>query len=207
MKIADSPLNGLFFLSVRGGWLLKAAVLAVCLIALCGCSKQGDVEPAPRDMDWKRKSKDIVLNVHAVPSMNLFQNKAHTLALCVYQLSDDTAFLELASTKNGVNKLVECGRFDDSVVHSEMVIFAPDTSRKLTMDRYEGTKHLAIAAGYYESSPNQSARSVAIPVSEVSDGWRMFVPGAGKKAPGKLALDILLGKNGMQIAPAGEKAR
>lgn len=206
MKIANSPLNGLFRL-LGGGGRLRNVVLVVCLLVLCGCSTTGDAEPAPRDMSWKRKAKDIVLNVDAAPNLNLFQNKAHTLALCVYQLADDTAFLDLAATKSGVTKLVECGRFDDSVVHSEMVIFAPDTSRKLTMDRYEGTKHLALAAGYYESSPSQSARLVSIPVTEVSDGWRMFVPGAGQKAPGKLALDILLGKSGMQITQAGERSR
>ena len=110
-------------------------------------------------------------------------------------------------SKEGVNRLVECARFDDSVVHSELVIFAPDTSRTLSMDRYEGAKHVGIAAGYYESSPAQSAKIMPVPVTEVSDGWRMFVPGAGRKAPGNLTVDVHLERNGMQLVNQGRTAR
>lgn len=194
--------NNKFFgiASLRRGaaQLFRAIVLVAVAVIVSGCSKQPDYRPDGDGVAWIFGPREIVLNLKASESLNLFEGKAHTLAMCVYQLSSDKSFNTLGKTPEGVSQLMACQRFDDTVISFEQIFVAPREARSVVLDRQEGTRILGLAAGYYAST-NSSARSVPIPVE--NSGVLSFL-GAGRKVAAKLVLDVRLERTDMQFAKA-----
>jgi type VI secretion system VasD/TssJ family lipoprotein len=129
--------------------LMKLSVVMICL---CSCSvfsgskdKGGDTgKPA---IPYEKES--IILNIRSDPQLNLFQGQPHSLALCTYQMKDPNAFNQLADERNGLSRLMECERFDPSVLSSKRIIVHPGRQLKEVRDRAEGARYLGIVAGYY----------------------------------------------------------
>lgn len=170
-------------------------------MALFGCAKDPDpYVQNPSNRIWTYGPEAITLNVKAVEQLNLYDKKAHTLAVCVYQLSSEKGFGELAQNKAGIDRLVACSRFDDSVVNFEQAFFEPGASRTLRLNRHEGSRYLAIAAGYYDFSPSHSTRTVPIPVVNVADTFIPASVGPSHKEAGPLRIDVYLEKTGLHIA-------
>ena len=177
----------------------RTVMLAVlCALALCACGKQSDPYGDPQETVWRYGPSSISLNVSSSTDLNLYQNKAHTLAICAYQLSNDRGLNELAGSAAGMDQLVLCGRFDDSVVHHEQLFFTPGSSRNLVLNRHEGAKLFVLVAGYYDSRRGSSVRTVRIPVVDVSDSWVPLV-GPTHKEAGSIALDVYLDKTSLQV--------
>ncbi|NMC72876.1 MAG: type VI secretion system lipoprotein TssJ [Geobacteraceae bacterium] len=125
------------------------ALLCFLLLSLCSCSlfkdKGGDgVKPA---IPYEKES--IVLKIRSDPQLNLFQGQPHSLALCTYQMKDPNAFNQLTDEKNGLSRLMECERFDASVLSSKRIIVHPSQQVKEVRDRAEGARYLGFVAGYY----------------------------------------------------------
>lgn len=192
-------------------FISRKALCRVLLFVLCGlmlsaCGKQ---EPDPyggAESIWRFASSAIILNVKSSDELNLYRKKSHTLAVCAYQLSNDRGFNEMLRSDVGMEQLVQCGRFDDSVVNYEQVFFTPGSARTITMDRREGTKLFALVGGYYDSKSGDSHRMTRIPVVEVSDSWVPLVGGKRKEA-GKLILDVYLDKTSMSVVEAKGQGR
>ena len=97
------------------------------------------------------KKQDLSLLIKADQKLNRFQNNAHTLFLCIYQLKDPNAFNQLAEDRDGISKLLECVRFDGSVANAKRTVVQPGQSMKDTRDRAEGVRFIGVAAGYFGS--------------------------------------------------------
>ena len=74
----------------------------------------------------------------------------HPLHSCVYQLKDLNAFIKLTGYSDGLRELLDyrCATFDASA--AAPMDIQPEQELTLTLDRAEGVKYVAIAAGYYE---------------------------------------------------------
>lgn len=91
----------------------------------------------------------IQLQVKADPQLNRFEKSAHALLLCLYQLKGPEGFNQLALEKDGIPRLLDCSRFDATVVSARQIVVQPGQDLKEIRDRGDGARYLGIAAGYY----------------------------------------------------------
>lgn len=173
--------------SVAGLVLLGLSVM------LTGCSSAPLVTVPP---DWRYEQGAISLHITADPQLNLFHKTPHALVLCVYSLRDPNAFNQLLDERDGLPKLLECGRFDPTVVHARQMVIQPGEQIDETLDRAEGAKFITIAAGYYNLDRERVTRAWPIPVLEEKRGGTLL------QRTKKLAIDLELGADG--IGPAKE---
>lgn len=117
----------------------------------------------------KYQHKAIQLHIESSPYLNTYNDKPHTLVLCVYQLRDLNAFNFMVEEKRGISKLLDGGkRFDPSVTAIRRLTVQPGNKVDETFDRASGTRHIAVVAGYYfELQRAQVVRVFSIP--EVCD--------------------------------------
>ncbi|MBU4260552.1 MAG: type VI secretion system lipoprotein TssJ [Proteobacteria bacterium] len=174
---------------MKNYWKLSWGIL--CLFFLASCAKVPPPPPVPPAPPQYSYSKDAVkIQINSDSQLNLYQSSPHTLLLCVYQLSDPNAFYRLTGDIDGIYKLLSCSQFDPSVTHSKRFIVQPDQKVTYTLDRAEGTKYVAIGAGYYNVRKEDVTRLFEIPVvekkSETSDTLRVLEPDV-------LTVDIDLG--------------
>jgi type VI secretion system VasD/TssJ family lipoprotein len=113
--------------------------------------------------DVKYKEKAIHVNLTADSRLNLHQGSPHALVLCLYQLKDPNAFNQLVEEKDGLLKLLDCSRFDASVANAKRIIIQPGQVEKQDLDRAEGAKYVALAAGYY-AFKERPTRIYSVPV-------------------------------------------
>lgn len=135
--------------------------------------------------EWRYEKNAIVLNLSGDPHLNLFQQKPHSLILCVYHLKDLNGFNQLADQKGGLSTLLDCGRFDPSVTYTKRLVLQPKQEMEEIMDRTEGAKYLGIIAGYYDLRKDSCSRSFPIPLSFMNN-------------PKKIHIKLSLGPNQMQ---------
>jgi type VI secretion system VasD/TssJ family lipoprotein len=135
--------------------------------------------------EWQYQKNAIVLHISGDPQLNLYQQKPHSLLLCVYHLKDLNGFNQLADQKDGLSALMDCGRFDQSVTYSKRLVLQPKQKLEETMDRTEGAKYVGIVAGYYDLRKESSSHSFPVPLSLMNN-------------PKKLLINLTLGANEMQ---------
>jgi type VI secretion system VasD/TssJ family lipoprotein len=135
--------------------------------------------------EWQYQKNAIELHMSGDPLLNLYQQKSHSLILCVYHLKDLNGFNQLADQKGGLSALLECSRFDPSVTYSKRLVLQPKQKLEESMDRTEGAKYVGIIAGYYDLRKESSSRSFPIPLSLMNN-------------PKKLRINLTLGTNEMQ---------
>lgn len=116
-------------------------LFAACLLAACAARPRTETAPAPRDL--------IEVQVYADYKLNLFKRTSHALHVCLYQLKDQGSFAKLARNKGGFNRLLECGRFDESVAGVGQLVVQPGDEIKLELPRAAEARFLGIATGYY----------------------------------------------------------
>ncbi|MDR0826963.1 MAG: type VI secretion system lipoprotein TssJ [Desulfovibrio sp.] len=189
-------------------WLLFLLILPLLFAALgCG-SKNPDPKPqkeseTPDNVLWTYASKALSFHFSAAKDLNAFDNKAHSLQLCIYQLDKREAFEALAGTDDGKNSLLQCAAFDKSVKASARVFVQPGEDAVHTLDRAEGTQFVGIAGGYFESTPQQSVKLWEIaPKSTVSGSlfWKSTTYSAGS-----LALSLHLSAHALEDMDDADK--
>lgn len=152
------------------------SVVALCsALLVCSCSAT----------KWSYEKDAISLHITGDPELNLYQKKAHTLILCTYHLKDLNGFNQLVDEKGGLEKLLECTRFDQSVTYSKRLVIQPSQELTESMNRTEDARYLGIVAGYYSLKKDHSTRLFPIPVS-----W--------SNSPKKLSVDLHMGPDGIQ---------
>lgn len=112
--------------------------------------------PAPPNLAEIRKAEaeifrkdDITLVIRADQQLNRFQNNAHALFLCIYQLKDPNGFNQLTEEEGGMAKMLECRRFDATVANAKRQVVQPGQELREIRDRAQGARFIGIAAGYY----------------------------------------------------------
>jgi len=134
---------------------------------------------------WEYEKSAIDLSIQSDPRLNHFQEKAHSLMVCVFHLRDLNGFNQLLDEKGGLSKLLECGRFDPGVTYAKRIVVQPNQTTTETMDRTEGAKYVGIVAGYYDLQKDNAARAFQIPLSFFQN-------------PKKLSLNLQLGSQGIK---------
>jgi type VI secretion system VasD/TssJ family lipoprotein len=153
-------------------------------------------------VEWKYEESAIKLYVNADPQVNLYDNMAHALHVCVYQLRDPNAFNQLAETPEGISELLQCQLFDTGVANSKVLSrlgIQPGKVLTFTLDRAEGAKYLSVVAGYQVLEKDRTARLFKIPVviEKVRKG---FFRTEKIQKPGLLEVELYLGPQQIQRA-------
>jgi type VI secretion system VasD/TssJ family lipoprotein len=188
--------------------LLLATLALAALVSGCGGGAAApSAQPAgpahsPQAMNWAFAPKALELTFDSDPFLNEYEGGAHPLTVCVYQLTDPTAFRQMSATAPGISKLLECASFDPSVVGVQRVVVQPGRNEVLTLDRDEKARFLAVACGYYDLNLGTATQVFEIPVSSDTSGWLWWKETTYQ--PGKLSRKIFLGKTGMQAAGQGQ---
>jgi type VI secretion system VasD/TssJ family lipoprotein len=115
-------------------------------------------------VEWRYEKDGIRLRLVGDPKLNFFQGSATTLMICVYTLKDPNAFNQMGEEKEGMTKLLECGRFDPSVTGTKRIVIQPGQEVNEAMDRAEGAKYVALVAGYYSLQKEKAVRLIPVPV-------------------------------------------
>ncbi len=172
---------------------LGLVLCGLCLLVACGGGKNIPSEPPPAA--WKYEEGAITLNLKALPELNLYEDTAHTLYLCVYQLSNPNTYKLLSQDEAGLTKLLSCQRLDSTVASFQSVILQPGEKKTLLLDRAEGAKYVAVVAGYYQLTPGKVAKLFEIPVVIEKKG---FIKKKILTKPGTLKVELLLGPYGIK---------
>ena len=94
--------------------------------------------------------------------------------------------------KDGLSKLLECGRFDPSVTNAKRFVIQPDKELTESLDRPEGAKYVGIVSGYYFLQKDRVVRFFPIPVIQEKKGSTIT------SKPGVLKIDLYLGPQQIQ---------
>ena len=164
---------------------ILALLLVGTLLLLVACAAKQ--LPPPK---WSYEREAIRLHIKADNKLNLDDGEAHTLLLCVYQLSDPNNFNQLANDEEGLYQLLECSLFGDGAAAAKRMIIQPGQDINLAMDRAEGARYVAIVAGYYILEKERMVKMVEIPEFVEKKG---VIKRSKTRKPAPLDLDLILG--------------
>lgn len=119
------------------------AVLVACVVMGCSARTQAKASKGGHDKDV------IQVRFKADPQLNRFERNPHALLICLYQLEEPDAFKQLAQERDGIPKLLECNRFDPTVVSARQIVLQPGQELHDIRDRGNAARYLGIATGYY----------------------------------------------------------
>lgn len=139
---------------------------------------------------WSYEKDAIRLYIKADDKLNLDEGEAHTLLLCVYQLSDPNTFNQLANDQDGLYTLLECSLFGNGSAAAKRMIIQPGQNINMTLDRAEGARYVAIVAGYYILEKDRMVKMVEIPEYVEKKG---FIKKSKTRKPAPLKIDLILG--------------
>jgi predicted component of type VI protein secretion system len=111
----------------------------------------------------------LALEFTASEALNMVDGQPHALTLVIYQLSDRVALDGLLATREGVAKLLAGERFDESVKSARQLCIQPGMTNRLSMERAEGARHVALVAGYHHpAQPSDYVRVFSYGIGQIS---------------------------------------
>lgn len=170
---------------------LKLVVATLLVFTACGCSKPAPVTPPGAEIEWGFEANAIVLQVKSSDRLNWHGDSPASLLLCVYQLNDSQALINIANAGGGMESLLKCRPFDDTVVTAERLFISPGDQKQIFMNRQQNTKQVALIAGYYELDALRSMQIWEVPLEKHSKG---IFSGRGQR-PKQLVMEVYLGPN------------
>ena len=113
--------------------------------------------------------------------------------LVIYQLTGLNAYNALVKTSDGLGKLLQGERFDQSVVGVDQFFIEPGDKKTLSLDRAENVQYVAVVAGYYDLQPGQVNRVFEIPV--IVDKKGIYGFRTTVSSVGQLNIALFMGPN------------
>ncbi len=178
--------------------LLPILATMCLLLAACGSStppQPSKIAEDPELVLWPRGNKAISLNLVADKDLNSYNSRAHSLQICVYQMSKSDPFLELTKTSEGIQKLLQAKPFDDSIKGVTRVFIQPQETSSIALDRVAEAKFIGIVCGYFDGNPNKLAKAWEISPKESREG---FIFKSSTYSAGTIEINLRLEANGME---------
>lgn len=201
---------------------LILTLLIFGITAITGCAGSQEQKPPPAVIDeeppldppsveditaspdsWVFEKRAILLRVRSAGNLNHYQDRAHTLLLGIYQLSDPNGFNTMRRTKAGLQELLAKERFDAAggIVAAEKRVIRPDRAEVIILDRAEGAQYVGIVAGYFDLIPERVSYLIRIPsVQDDKTGLAQINPMADPPAPrpGRLRIWLELDRDRLE---------
>lgn len=153
--------------------------LPMILLTMVSCASS----PNPLRTEWPfgaqfpYKESAITVKLAADPQLNLYDGRANSLHVCMYQLRDPNAFNKAANNEDGLYILLNqnCNFADGSVADAVPISVQPGENMKYVYNRAEGARYVAFVAGYFESPQKQRVvRLDRVPVVFAKQSTGMF---------------------------------
>ena len=179
--------------------------LPFAMVVMAGCGASQEQKPPPAIIDneppsemppgekvaaspdsWIFERRAILLRVQSVAALNRYQDRAHTLLLGIYQLSDPNGFNTMRASKEGLQELLGKERFDASggILAAEKRVIRPDRAEVIILDRAEAAQYVGIVAGYFDLIPERVSYLIRIPaVQDDKTGLAQINPLADPPSP------------------------
>ncbi len=138
------------------------AILSAFILSSCSFFQSTDF---PKDVPYIKDG--INFHFRGDTRLNLYRNVPHALVLCAYQLTDTNAFHQMLEEKDGMARLLVCNRFDPTVNYAKKMIIQPGQDLYEAMEKTEGTRQVALIAGYYEFQKKQAVKMIVLPVKKM----------------------------------------
>jgi len=167
-------------------WIAPA--IAALAAALVSCATTGERAAIAPYIDG-----GINLHFRGDRQLNLYQRAPHALTVCAYQLKDLNGFNQALEEKDGIAKLMECSRFDPSVNFVKRLVVQPGRDLYDAMEVSEGTRHVAIVAGYYGFKKKEAVKTIPLPLK----GMPFF------KKPGGTDISVFCSPQELRILKGG----
>lgn len=158
----------------------KYSIAAIsCLFLLASCSstppaeKQSLKAENPDQILWPFEEKAITIHFQTDKDLNLYDQRPHSLSLCVYQMNNSRKFKELAKTPEGIETLLKAEAFGDEIKGVDRFFLQPHEKGVFYLDRAEDANIVGIVAGYFDSKKH-IAKVWKIPPVENSSGWKIW---------------------------------
>lgn len=90
----------------------------------------------------------LTVDYRAADLLNRADGLPHALVFVVYHLSNRAAFDQLASHEEGLRRLLEGERFDNSALSVEQHVIQPGMAGSLQIHRPENGRYVGLVAGY-----------------------------------------------------------
>lgn len=168
---------------------MRIYIRTLCLLwlifSVVSCASQPVAPP-----EWGYEKETIHVHLKAEPLLNLYDGVPHPLQICIYQLKDPNALVRLSEDDEGLYKLIECGRFDSSVVSHKSLSIQPGQDSIFDLDRVEDAKYVAVVAGYYLLQKEAMVRLFDVPVIIEKKSW---IKRTRIAKPAPLSIELTLG--------------
>ncbi|MDD4355927.1 MAG: type VI secretion lipoprotein TssJ [Smithellaceae bacterium] len=135
-------------------------ILSIFILSSCAFFQSTDF---PKDAPYIKDG--INFHLRGDSRLNLYRGVPHALVLCAYQLADANAFHQLLEEKDGMARLLACNRFDPTVNYAKKMIVQPGQDIYGAMEKTEGSRQVAVIAGYYEFQKKQAVKMIPLPVN------------------------------------------
>ena len=154
--------------------LLIFILCCALLLAPAACDAAKKVPPPPdgalkpSEVVWSQQKNGLSVTVAAADDLNFAYGSPLGITICLYQLSDMSKFTALASTFDGVRKLLEgdIELLGGTALMSRVEYIQPGEKITRSFDRMEGAKYFAVAAGYAHRDPARCSAYAPFPVEE-----------------------------------------
>jgi type VI secretion system VasD/TssJ family lipoprotein len=157
-------------------WLLFFALSA--LLAACG-GKDAVAPPMPKPQPqtdpsrvvWQAEPGGVHLKIETTPDLNAQDGKPLALSLCVYQLDKADKFNDLSRSAGGLDALQACTVEAGGAVSAKRYWLQPGQVVADVLDREEGARLMAVAAGYAHLTPELSRAAFRFLLHSEKQGW------------------------------------
>ncbi|MCD8140456.1 MAG: type VI secretion system lipoprotein TssJ [Planctomycetaceae bacterium] len=168
--------------------VVNAVLIAVLLGLSLACSSCSNDEKR-QDMPNRTPAQIMTLNLAVSDRVNCIDGNPASLVLCVYQLDMRRDFDGLVDDPAAFHRLLDGEKFADSVLGRERYFLNPGENKRILIERRPGARLLGLAAGYYDSLPQDASLVIVLPSAE----RRMLRP-----APRPVVLDIEVGRDALR---------
>jgi type VI secretion system VasD/TssJ family lipoprotein len=172
--------------------ILHLSGVFAILVTVASCS-QTLAKP-----EWVYEQSAVRMHIKADNKLNLYNDKAHTLYVCFYQLRELNKFDQLTQDPAGIRQLLECRLLDESVASANSKVIHAGENITLTLDRAEKAQHIALVAGY--SSDLTNDRVVKRHKFQIHKTKEGFFKKKYKCEPCELDVEVSLGPNQIEYS-------
>ena len=192
---------------------LATMALLACLALAHGCGGSppppGAVPPpAPAEstdkVAWAFEAGAIRLAIDADSNLNAVGGVPHALSLCIIQAPSQDKLAAQGATQEGLRALLECKANPPDSISAVQFYIQPGERKVVPLDRSEGARYIAIAAGYDALNPKQCFRTVQMPVHTDSHHKFLLFGKVMDYTAAKMNLNVYLGQDSLDCA-SGEQ--
>ncbi len=170
VRMADDPRSRPSYREQRQA---RAAVMAaennkkeLAKIGASAVLTNGGASSKADQVKFVAAARALTLEISASENLNFADGASHALTVVVYHLSDRSAIDQLASTPDGMRKLLEGEPFDASVRAIRRLDIQPCQKGTVIIDRAENGRFAALVAGYHQPNSVNGYYAESYPIGQ-----------------------------------------